>query len=169
MSFFNFLHLLRLRHHLRLRLRHHLRHLHLLRLRQRVELLPLHHLRLRQRVELLPHLLLRLGLTLTIWELPNHVARWTVAAHQDIYLSTTGEPATDLGRALPDHRCVMTGWVISGRNRTEGITRLFIGPSLDHFCDRLATGAALTRFSFLAPWGTGGQSWALHTYPPDVS
>lgn len=43
-----------------------------------------------------------------IWRLPQVVARRAVAAYQNFQCGTTGGPATNLTRILPDHLCVMT-------------------------------------------------------------
>ena len=81
------------------------------------------------------------------WCLPRSVARRAVAAHQKvsstaaqcdlIWHLTKGEPATDLARVLPDHRCVMTARY-RGRDRCTSIgfgviTKLFIDPHLGKF------------------------------------
>ena len=67
-------------------------------------------------LHLLPHLRLERG-TLLKWTLPNKIARRVVATYQNFYLRTTGGPATDLARVMPDHRRVMTGRSPSVWNR----------------------------------------------------
>ena len=101
-------------------------------------------------LHLLPHL--RLERTLLKWTLPNKIARRVVATYQNFYLRTTGGPATDLARVMPDHRRVMTGRSPSVWNRAAVISRLFVDPTLDHTGERI-TAAAHARFSLLAPWG----------------
>ena len=86
---------------------------------------------------------LRLGVcTLAKRRLPRHVALRAVAADQNYYCSTTGGSATELARAPPDHRCVMTtrigGYHIRCTSIGLGvITRLFNDPAIDQLVERI--------------------------------
>jgi hypothetical protein len=69
-----------------------------------------------------------------IRNLPNPVAPWGIAAHQNAKISL-GEPATELMCVPPDHLCVMTvkpAWVSEPRldRGAWDIIPPFVGPGL---------------------------------------
>src|SRR5215213_8914669 len=77
--------------------------------------------------------------TLDIRDHPYPVAPWGIAAHQNAPNMSIdrllGDPATDLGRVTPDHRCVMTvNPVRQSETRLDrgawDIIALFLDPAL---------------------------------------